>query len=132
MQGLSTGWVSGKSVQHPPPPSKIKEQRSSYYSLRGQSGGIWRSRSAQGTFTHGQSFFFLSLASATKNEEKGVYRIHKHTYSSGTRRQRSVGKVGVGEVRDHEKRVARVVRTLEKATILLPSQCCRNEEKSRD
>lgn len=75
--------------------------------------------------------FFISCE-CDKNEEKGVYRIHKHTYSSGTRGQRAVGKVGVGEVRDHEKRVARVVGTLEKATILLPSQCCRDEEKSRD
>lgn len=61
------------------PPQK-KEQRSSYYSLRGQSEGIWRSRSAQGTFTHGQSFFsfFLSLQSATNTRERGVEGTQVH------------------------------------------------------
>lgn len=49
------------------------------------------------------------------------------TYCSGTGGQRAVGQVRVGEVRDHEERVARVVGTLEKATILLPSQRCVDE-----
>lgn len=51
------------------------------------------------------------------------------TYSSGTGGQRAVGQVRVGEVRDHEERVARVVGTLEQATILLPSQRCEGCKK---
>lgn len=56
-----------------PLPHPQKEQRSSYYSLRGQSGGIWRSHIAKGTFTHKLLLClcsFLFVAECDKNEER--------------------------------------------------------------
>lgn len=46
------------------------------------------------------------------------------TYCSCTGGQGAVGEVGVGEVRDHEERIAGIVRALEEASILLPPQGC--------
>lgn len=50
--------------------------------------------------------------------------IDMSTHRSCTGRQRTIGYVGTGEVWDHKKWIARIVGTLEKATILMPSQCC--------
>lgn len=70
-------------------------------------------------------FFFCVVVESDRIETMHEHREHNisrvETYCSCTGGQRTIGYVWIGEVRKHKQRVARIVRALKKATILLSS-----------